>query len=67
MKVAIIGSGNVGSAVAKAAKNTGHEVIVADLEGTESLDALNKELGVETTNSKPRRFPGIQRGIVRVG
>ena len=29
MKVAIIGSGNVGSAVAKAAKDTGHDVTVA--------------------------------------
>lgn len=51
MKVAIIGSGNVGSAVAKAAKDTGHEVVVADLEGTESLDALGKDLGIQTTNS----------------
>ena len=51
MKVAIIGSGNVGSAVAKAAKNTGHEVTVADLEGAENLDSLSRELGVTTTNS----------------
>lgn len=51
MKVAIIGSGNVGGAVAHAAKNTGHEVTVADLEGTETLAALGNELGVSTTNS----------------
>lgn len=51
MKVAVIGSGNVGSAVARAAKNTGHEVTVADLEGTESLAALENDLGVATTNS----------------
>lgn len=51
MKVAIIGSGNVGGAVANAAKNTGHDVTVADLEGTETLDALGNELGVTTTNS----------------
>ena len=51
MKVAIIGSGNVGGAVANAAKNTGHEVTVADLEGTESLEALGNKLGVSTTNS----------------
>jgi hypothetical protein len=51
MKVAIIGSGNVGSAVAKAAQNTGHEVTVADLAGNERLEALGKELGVTTTNS----------------
>ena len=51
MKVAIIGSGNVGSAVARAAKSTGHEVTVSDLEGTESLDVLGRELGVTITNS----------------
>lgn len=51
MKVAIIGSGNVGGAVANAAKNTGHDVTVADLEGTETLAALGNELGVTTTNS----------------
>ena len=51
MKVAIIGSGNVGSAVAKAAKEIGHEVTVADLEGTESLEKLKADLGVSTTTS----------------
>lgn len=51
MKVAIIGSGNVGSAVAKAAKGAGHEVVVADLEGTASLTALANDPGVETTSS----------------
>lgn len=51
MKVTIIGSGNVGGAVATAAKNTGHDVTVADLEGTETLAALGKDLGVATTNS----------------
>lgn len=51
MKVAIIGSGNVGSAVAKAATATGHDVTVADLEGTESLDTLRTQLGVTTTTS----------------
>ena len=50
MKVAIIGSGNVGSAVAKAAQNAGHEVTVADPEGSESLERLGTELGVETNN-----------------
>ena len=51
MKVAIIGSGNVGSAVAKAAKGTGHEVVVADLEGSENLETLGEELGIQTTTS----------------
>ena len=51
MKLAIIGSGNVGSAVAKAAKGLGHDVTVADLERTESLEALERELGVTATTS----------------
>src|SRR5687768_10998608 len=51
MKVAIIGAGNVGSAVGRAATKTGHEVIVADPEGAEKLEALGKDLGIETTNS----------------
>ena len=51
MRVAIIGSGNVGSAVAKAAKATGHEVTVADREGTESLETVKSDLGVTTTTS----------------
>lgn len=50
MKVAIIGSGNVGSAVARAAKNSGHEVVVTGVEA-ESLKALGDSLGVETTVS----------------
>lgn len=51
MRLAIIGSGNVGSAVAKAAKGLGHDVTVADLEGSESLQALRTDLGVTTTTS----------------
>lgn len=51
MKLAIIGSGNVGSAVAKAAKGLGHDVTVADLEGSENLEALKADLGVTTTIS----------------
>lgn len=50
MKVAIIGSGNVGSAVARAAKQTKHEVTVADVAG-ENLAALGDQLGVQTTAS----------------
>lgn len=50
MKVAIIGSGNVGSAVARAAKKTGHEVVMADVRA-ESLRALGETGGVETTAS----------------
>jgi predicted dinucleotide-binding enzyme len=50
MKLAVVGSGNVGSAVARAAKKTGHEVVVADVV-TESLKKPGEDLGVETTTS----------------
>ena len=50
MKVAIIGSGNVGSALARAAKKTGHDVVVADV-AAESLKALADAVGVDTTAS----------------
>lgn len=50
MKLAVVGSGNVGSAVARAAKNTGHDVVVTDV-ATESLEKLGKDLGIETTSS----------------
>lgn len=51
MKVGIIGSGNVGGAVADAAKRTGHDVTVAGPRGSETLTALGKDLGVTTTDS----------------
>lgn len=66
MKVAIIGSGNVGSAVAKAAKATGHEVTVADLEGTETLAVLDRELGVVTTNSNSEAVKGSDVVVLAV-
>lgn len=50
MKVAVIGSGNVGSAIARAAKNTGNEVVIADV-AAESLRDLGDSLGVKTTAS----------------
>ena len=50
MKLTIIGSGNVGSAIARAAKKTGNEVTVADV-SAESLEALGEDLGIETTTS----------------
>lgn len=50
MKVAIIGSGNVGTAVARASKEAGHDIVVA---GTDSdqLDETSRTLGVKTTTS----------------
>jgi predicted dinucleotide-binding enzyme len=48
VRISVIGSGNVGSAIARAAKRTGHEVTVAAVDAGE-LEALGKKLGVATT------------------
>lgn len=50
MKLAVIGSGNVGSAIARAAKNTGNDVVVADV-APDGLKTLGDALGVPTTTS----------------
>ncbi len=50
MKLAIIGSGNVGSAIARAAKGAGHDVVVAAVQ-PEGLRELQDSLGVSTTTS----------------
>ena len=65
MKVAIIGSGNVGSAVARAAKNSGHEVVVAgdDLNG---LKALGETLGIETSSSNSEAARSADAVVVAV-
>ena len=50
MKVAIIGAGNVGSALARASKEAGHDVVVG-ARSADKLDALVEELGVEKAGS----------------
>ena len=50
MKVAIIGAGNVGTAIATAATGAGHEVVVAAT-SEEKFEDLTKKLDVETTTS----------------
>lgn len=50
MKVAIIGSGNVGSAIARASKQADHEVTLADA-ASENLAAVGERLGVSTAAS----------------
>ncbi|MEU9270863.1 NAD(P)-binding domain-containing protein [Streptomyces sp. NPDC048251] len=41
----IIGAGEVGSQIARAALVNGHEVVIANSRGPETLDALVAELG----------------------
>src|SRR5687768_16098802 len=50
MKVAIIGAGNVGTAIATAATGAGHEVVVAATT-EDKFEDLTKKLDVETTTS----------------
>jgi predicted dinucleotide-binding enzyme len=50
VRVAVIGAGNVGSALARTAKRTGNEVTVTAT-GKERLRALGEEIGAETTTS----------------
>ncbi len=50
MNFAIIGSGNVGSAIARAVTDAGHEAVVA-APATEELQALADEVPVATTTS----------------
>jgi NADPH-dependent F420 reductase len=50
VKVTIIGSGNVGTAVARASQQAGHDIFVAGT-AREQLDEVSESLGVETTTS----------------
>lgn len=53
MRVAIIGAGNVRSAIAEAAARTGHEAIVAAKEPSRAED-LAKRLSVEKRRQRGR-------------
>lgn len=65
MRVAIIGSGNVGSAVAEAAKQAGHEITVASPE-SERLERLGSKLGVGTTVSNVSAVEGADLVVLAV-
>lgn len=42
MRIGIIGSGNIGGTVARMYRTAGHEVIISNSRGAESLQALAK-------------------------
>lgn len=65
MKLTIIGSGNVGSAIARAAKKTGNEVRVADV-SVENLKSLGDELGVDTSTSTLDALNGADAVVLAV-
>jgi predicted dinucleotide-binding enzyme len=45
MKIGIIGAGNIGSNAARLFANAGHEVVISNSRGPETLDALVEQLG----------------------
>lgn len=49
MKIGIIGAGNIGATVARLAVASGHEVMISNSRGPETLEALAWELGPEGT------------------
>ena len=65
MKVAVIGSGNVGSAVARAFTSAGHDVVVADV-SSESLETLAQALPVQTTTSNTEAVAGADAVVLAV-
>ena len=65
MKFAIIGSGNVGSAIARAVTNVGHDAVVAD-PSEEGLQAVAAQLPVATTSSNLEAVTGADAVVLAV-
>ena len=53
MKIGIIGSGNIGGTLARLLAGAGHEVVLANSRGPESLAGLVGEIGPAATASTP--------------
>lgn len=65
MKVAIIGSGNVGTAVARAFTSTGNDVVVADV-AEDSLAKVAQVAPVQTTTSNTEAVAGADAVVLAV-
>lgn len=65
MKFAIIGSGNVGTAVARAVTDAGHDAVVADL-SDDGLTAVAETVPVQTTTSNPEAVAGADVVVLAV-
>jgi predicted dinucleotide-binding enzyme len=65
MRFAVIGSGNVGSAIGRAAQRTGHDVIIAS-DSPEHAAALGDSLGVQTTPSLVDAVAGADAVVLAV-
>lgn len=53
MRIGIIGSGNIGGTLARLIAGAGHEVVIANSRGPESLAGLVAEIGPAATASTP--------------
>lgn len=49
MKIGIIGAGNIGSTVAKLFVDAGHQIVISNSRGPETLDGLAEKLGDNAT------------------
>ena len=65
MKFAIIGSGNVGTSVARGVTGAGHDVVVADL-SEEGLASLASKAPVQTTTSNREAVTGADAVVLAV-
>src|SRR5688572_15714018 len=65
MKIAVLGSGNVGTSVARAFTTTGHDVVVGGV-SEEALETVAAELPVRTTTSNLDAVPGADIVVLAV-
>jgi predicted dinucleotide-binding enzyme len=58
MKIGIIGAGNIGGALARRFRATGHEVFIANSRGPETLKSLADEIGAKAVTPKEAAHSG---------
>jgi 8-hydroxy-5-deazaflavin:NADPH oxidoreductase len=46
MNIGVIGAGSIGKTVARLARSVGHDVVIANSRGPETLTSLAEEIGV---------------------
>ena len=65
MKIAIIGSGNVGTAISRGLTDAGHEVVVADV-SEDGLATVAEQAPVQTTTSNAEAVRGSEVVVLAV-
>jgi predicted dinucleotide-binding enzyme len=56
MKIGVIGSGKIGSTAARLFIAAGHEVAIANRRGPQSLEQLQRELGIALQSATAARL-----------